>query len=561
MAILQAVNGPTPGEQYRIDGDEAILGRHPECHVVLDVAAVSRQHARIVRENNQFLLEDLGSRNGTYLNGERITGRQPLGQNDRIVICDRSFDFLHQSPSEMLAGPMPSDDPSMVLLVDDSSDRRTSSSVMSKLDVSSSFGSVQLSDRTEAKLAAMIEIAQNLGKALALDEVLAKLMDSLFRVFVQADRGFVVLETAQGQLVPMAVKHRREGEDRGVRISRTIVEQVMRDKEAILSADATSDSRFEMAESVADFHIRSMMCAPLLDSEGRSLGALQIDTVNQRHRFASSDLEVLASVAAQAGIAIDNAQLHQRALEQQAVEHDLQLARKVQQGLMPAAHPVMAGYHFFHFYEPAKQVGGDYYDYVPLPGGRLAVVLGDVSGKGVSAALLMAKLSGDVRYCLASEADLAAAVNRLNTTFAQGGSEDRFVTFVVAVLDPTGHRLTVVNAGHMPPLLRRCGGQVEEIGIDQTGLPLGVTDDYEYESYERSLESGDLLLVFTDGFSEAMDSAGNLYGIERLKKRVSEEAVNASELGEHVLADVRMFVGGHAQSDDMCLACFGRDEE
>ena len=149
---------------------------------------------------------------------------------------------------------------------------------------------------------------------------------------------------------------------------------------------------------------------------------------------------MLASVASQAAIAVDNAQLHENALKQQAVERDLELAHKVQRGLLPARPPQLAGYHFFDFYEPANQVGGDYYDYIELPGGRLAVVLADVSGKGVSAALLMAKLSGEVRYCLASEPTPAAAMNRINASFSRSGWDDRFVTFVLAVLDAEAAR-------------------------------------------------------------------------------------------------------------------------
>src|SRR5205085_1371889 len=144
-------------------------------------------------------------------------------------------------------------------------------------------------------------------------------------------------------------------------------------KEAILSADASTDQRFDQSESIADLRIRSVMCAPLVDNEGNALGVIQIDTGDQRHRFSQDDLDVLASVASQAAVAVDNAQLHEQALRQQAVERDLLLAHKVQRGLLPSQPPHIPGYHFFDFYEPANQVGGDYYDYIDLSGGRLAV--------------------------------------------------------------------------------------------------------------------------------------------------------------------------------------------
>ncbi len=141
------------------------------------------------------------------------------------------------------------------------------------------------------------------------------------------------------------------------------------------------------------------MCAPMINGEGMALGVIQVDTTDQRQRFSKDDLDLLASIAAQAGIAVDNAQMHENALKRQSLEQELMLAHKVQRGLLPAAPPRLTDYHFFDFYESANQVGGDYYDYVELPDNRLAVVLADVSGHGVSAALLMAKLSAEVRFC------------------------------------------------------------------------------------------------------------------------------------------------------------------
>ena len=182
-------------------------------------------------------------------------------------------------------------------------------------------------------------------------------------------------------------------------------------KQAILSADAASDERFEMSESIVDFRIRSMMCAPLITGEGNALGVIQIDTLDPRNRFNREDLDVLASVACQAAFAVENAQLHETALREQAIKRELAVAHEVQRGFLPAASPNLAGYDFFEFYESANALGGDYYDYVELSGGRLAVVLGDVSGKGISASLLMAKLSAEARFCLASEPTPAAAID------------------------------------------------------------------------------------------------------------------------------------------------------
>jgi serine phosphatase RsbU (regulator of sigma subunit)/pSer/pThr/pTyr-binding forkhead associated (FHA) protein len=562
MALLQMIRGTNPGQEFPLDRERAVLGRHPECDIVLDVGAISRQHAQILRVNNQFFVEDLKSRNGTFVNGQLIRGRHPLKDQDRVKICDLLFAF-HSGKPGAAGGKDPQsaadtslDNPAM--LVDDSDNPGTT--IMSTVDIQSSRTGVQLSVNADAKLKALLEITRNLGTAVSLDQVLKKVLDSLFKIFLQADRGFVVLYDAdRNALIPKAVKHRRADNEDTIRISRTIVGQVMTSKKAILSADAASDSRFDSSQSVADFRIRSMMCAPLVDSEGDALGVIQIDTLDQRSRFQADDLELLASVACQAAVAVENAQLHETAMRQQSLERDLELAHKVQQGILPSAPPQLPGYEFFDFYDPASQVGGDYFDYVPLPNSRFGVVLADVSGKGMPAALVVARLSSEARYSLASEATPALALDRLNQSFSRSGWEDRFVTLVLAVIDLQTHLVTIANAGHMPPLLRCKDHSVKPIGADEAGVPLGVDADVRYCQTELTLGPGEYLTIFTDGISEAMNSKQELFGLARLERLLNTKQVRgASALGAAILDDVKQFVGDHQQMDDMCLLCFGR---
>ena len=266
-------------------------------------------------------------------------------------------------------------------------------------------------------------------------------------------------------------------------------------------------------------------------------------------------------MASQAAFALENAQLHEAAMRQQQFEYDLQLAHKVQQGFLPSALPRLEGYDFFDFYEPANQVGGDYFDYVPLPGGRLAMILADVSGKGISAALLTAKLSSEARYCLASEPTPAAALSRLNAAFSASGWEDRFVTIIIAVLDPHTNQVCLVNGGHMAPFLRSMPTvKIEEVGADAAGVPIGVDHEYVYEQFVLDLRPGDSLTLFTDGFSEAMDAKNDLYGLTRLRDRLAARRKGVQQSEPGMLADVKTFVGQRSQSDDMCLVCFGRQK-
>lgn len=568
MAVLKSTNGPTPGQLYPLNQERIVIGRLPTCDIILELGVVSRQHVQILRVNGEYFVEDLGSRNGSFLNGQKIEGRLKLSENDELKIGDGLFRFHVAAPHAGTTGNL-SDAAAEALnalrvgvkfapVIEDDRGETPSSTIMSKIDASSGFSS-RVSVNPEAKLKALIEISKSLANSVSEDQVLNKILDSLFRVFPQADRGFIILrDSPTSPLVPKAVKYRRKDQDDTVRVSRTIVNQVMESKQAILSADAASDSRFAMSESIADFRIRSMMCAPLINSDGRAFGIMQIDTLDQRSRFQDDDLDILVSVAAQAAFSIENALLHQQAVLQESLKRDLAVARQVQQGFLPRQSPNVPGYEFFHFYEPASQVGGDFFDYILLPGNRLAVIVADVSGKGVQAALLMAKVTSEARYQLVTTQEPREAVSGLSRAFNSYGWSERFVTFVMTVVDYKRNEAVLVNAGHMAPMLRHRDGRVEEVAEQITGLPLGIDPDWEYEEYRFSLQPGDIITSFTDGFSEAENVKRELYGMERLLKQVQAPTKGVTELGQRILADVKQHASGHRQSDDMCLVVFGR---
>jgi phosphoserine phosphatase RsbU/P len=257
---------------------------------------------------------------------------------------------------------------------------------------------------------------------------------------------------------------------------------------------------------------------------------------------------------------------HSRELElaQERFKLDLELSREVQRGFLPRELPEVAGYEFFAHYESAYEVGGDYYDFILLPKQRVAMMLGDVAGKGVAAALLMAKLSADARSCMLTERDPAAAFNKLNSLMNQSGvAGGRFVTLVAAILDPLSHTVTVVNAGHPAPLVYdRVNRTVKEATgeTDSTGVPLGVLDKFEYSSRQLALEPGDSILAFTDGVIEAM----NVDDVQLEKKGVYA-AVEGGDyspraLGEQVVNVVSQFTAGRSQHDDIAMVGFGRSE-
>ena len=550
MPLLTTENGPNPGRQYKLETGTTVIGRHPECDVVVDVGAVSRHHAQVMEIGGQFYLEDLNSRNGTFVNGDPVSGRHRLEFGDRIQVCDVNFRFRD------VIMPMTMDDEASSVLITEFP--KDSSRIMSRLDVlGGASGSVAIATTPEAKLKALIDISRSLSKSLSIEEVLPTVLDSLFRIFVQADRGFVILPNDEGTLIPRHTKLRRGDDDKLIRISKTIVDQVVESKQALLSTDTMDDQRFALSESIADFRIRSFICAPLLDSESNVLGVIQLDSLDHRNRFKPEDLDLLASVAGQAGIAVENANLHDEVVQMRVLERDMELASQVQQSFLPQNAPKPDRYEFTHYYQPADKVGGDYYDYVSLPDGRIAVVLADVVGHGMAASLQTAQLSAALKFSLATNTDPAAAINELNQTLSEGSLPGRFITFCMLVFHPECSKMTIVNAGHMPPLLIRGNEEPHELGKEVRQFPLLIVDDHEYESVEVDLQDGDRVVMYTDGINESINASDELYGVERLVAQV-RGSQSGVELTERLIDDVRHFAGGVPQKDDMCLVCCTR---
>lgn len=558
MAFLSTQIDDRGMERFELGPDETSIGRHPECDIVVDAGAVSRYHAKVVRQGDDFLVEDSGSRNGTFLNGQLLTAAQALQEGDRVRISDVELMFHREATPEFVRGgsEMTFDGSSFgIVMVDD---HETKSAPGTKVEFRASESGLKMTATAEAKLAALTQINRNLTGALALDDVLPKILESLFDIFPAADRGFVVMENADAVLIPKWVKLRyQRDETETVRISRTIIRRAMQSGEALMSFDAMDDSRFDSSESIADFSIRSLICAPLLDDRGNAIGALQIDSTRGRGQFREEDIDLLAGVAAQAGILVNNARMHEQALRQQEVEQDLKLATEVQQAFLPQRPPVAEGFRVRSFYRAAHHIGGDYFDYIHLPDGRVAIIVADVVGHGVAAAMYMAKLSAECRFCLASDRDYGKAIGRLNDRMSRLHVE-RFVTLLVLVIDPERDVVTVVNAGHMPPILRRSAdGKLSEPGDDRSGLPIAIDEGMDYSPVEFPMGRGDVAVLYTDGLNEAMDSGDHEFGIEKIRNLVAKGG-HADAVKDRIVASVFDHIGQAVPVDDMCLVVVER---
>ncbi len=559
MAFLSQNLDGTPGQRYTLDGQSLMIGRHPECDIVVDAGAVSRHHAKIVRRGNDFFVEDAGSRNGTFLNNQLLTAPQMLREGDCVRISDVDLIFHRDETPEFAQGAAQMTFAGSnfgIMMTDENETEQLSGS---KVEYRSSHDGLTMAATPEAKLAALMKINSNLTGALALDDVLPKVLESLFDIFPAADRGFVVMKQGEA-LVPRWVKTRkRQDETETFRISRTIIKKVMESREAILSLDASSDDRFDSSQSIADFSIRSMICAPLCDGDGIAFGALQIDSTQGRGQFRDDDVDLLRGVAAQAGIVINNARMHEQALVQKEVEQDLKLATEVQAAFLPKSFPAGVGYRVSSYYQAANHIGGDYYDYIHLADGRVAIVVADVVGHGVAAAMFMAKLSAETRFCLASEPDVAIAIGRLNAEMCSLQVE-RFISFLLVVVDPTSETATIVNAGHMAPIVRRVAdGSIFEPGEEESGLPIAIDDSFTYESVQVKIEVGDLAVMYTDGINEAMDANDVEFGMDRMRA-LTKQLGDADKVRDRIIDSVWKHVGDGIQFDDMCLVVLERIE-
>jgi serine phosphatase RsbU (regulator of sigma subunit) len=564
MATLEVLS---EGKKYELKEGQNLIGRLPDCPIPISHPTASGRHAVIHGEGGKFVLEDIGSRNGTFVNEQRIAGRVKLSHDDAIRFGQASARFLDPARAQAAAAVPGAAGPATVANLQAEEDlgagkvdlrEEVTATITGEVAGAGRFGLLEVNP--EAKLKAVLEISNSLAGTLDLAALLPKILDSLFSIFKHADRGCILLKDERtGEMVPRAMRHRRKDEDSTVRLSRTIVGKVLSSKAGILSADAATDDAFSGSQSIADLKIRSMMCVPLLGLDSEPLGVLSIDSQNPLGQFTRDDLGILMTVAGQAALAYENARLVQSYADKQKQDAELEIARNVQRNLLPTELPTVEGYQFYASYDAAKAVGGDMYDCFRLPEGKICLSFGDVAGKGVPGALIMSRMASCVQSTVRHVHDVVEAMKAINDHMSDGKIEGKFVTFVLCIVDTRNHEVVLSNAGHASPIIRRASGSVERFDQDLAGPAIGMMEDYPFESETRKLEPGDMVVITTDGVEEAMNSNGDLYGSDRVLDLVKNGPAEAEKLGKLLLADVRRHAGGYPQSDDITIMTFGRN--
>jgi len=531
-------------ERYPLTGARVTIGRSRESDIFLPDQWLSRNHAAIELRPEGYFVNDLKSKNGTLLNGEPLQDWRRLRPGDIITLGEHTLTF---SPDASEEEEEPEPEGTRVFSVRELSDISTRPAI-DPVDL----------QRQNRVLTILSKAASELVVHRPLNELFDLVLDLLFEA-VAAERGAILLLEGTPPEPVIKASTSRQGEVL-TRISRTIARRAIEERVSLLIPNVLDDARFKSEDSILASGIRAAMCAPLWFSSGGEgkdsvIGLVYVDSLQHSHSFGEDDLRVLTALANVAAAKIENVRLLEESLEKRRMEEDMRMAAEIQTGLLPREAPDVPGYEVTGCNLPCRTVGGDYYDFV-TENDRLLIALGDVSGKGTGAALLMTVLRAAVRAHW-TEDSLGEAVAHINRTVCQNVPSNKFVTFFVATLDPPSGQLTYVNAGHNPPMLIRTNGEVEE--LHEGGMVLGLFEGISYEAGTISMRPADTLLAYSDGVTETWSTEGDEYGEDRLCAfAVENRALDTAALQAGILRDIVSFESDAGATDDRTLVLLRR---
>jgi serine phosphatase RsbU (regulator of sigma subunit)/pSer/pThr/pTyr-binding forkhead associated (FHA) protein len=547
----------TPDRKVRrvpLEADVITLGRaHTNDLCYPNDASLSRTHLRLERSGDSWTVVDLDSKNGTMLNGVRLVDRQTLHPGDRL-----SAGQLVITCSD----PAKDEDTNVVFVQSSGPELSESATVMTSLEgllsdeaavtVPPVPAAPEMDSRRQFQLPivrALIRAGRELAGHRPLEELFPLVLDQAIEA-VQAERG--VLMTLDGERLVARATH---GE--GFRISTTIRDRVLRDKESLLVRDVGQEEALLQQLSISEQQIHSLMAVPL-QTRDDVIGLIYVDSRLFVREFTPDDLNLLTVLANVAAIRIDHEQHRELQRQEQRRTRDLEQAAEIQRGILPARPPRIRGLDVAGHNAPCRTVGGDYYDFFRYPEGRLALVLADVAGKGMAAAMLMSNLQARVQLLMeAPPESLAALVDRLDRSISANCPPNRFITLFLCVVDPETGAVEYCNAGHNPALLVRSSGRVEM--LEAVGTVLGILPELGYEARTAELGPGELIAIYSDGVTEATGLDGEEFGLERLADLLaSKRSERASDIAEAVLDGLRSWCASEVAEDDVTLVVVRR---
>jgi serine phosphatase RsbU (regulator of sigma subunit)/pSer/pThr/pTyr-binding forkhead associated (FHA) protein len=554
MPSLVFLAGPIAGRRYKLSDGEYIIGRRSDCQIFVPDMRVSRQHARLWKDGEAWEIEDLGSNNGTFVNGIKVQAATPLRHDDEILIANNRIRV--ESRDTQSDSRPPEGQAVTIVNVGDAGPL-----IKSRVDSGSgsipivSSGMLSVADQRavrllERKLEALTQILQATAASDTSEALLQKLVDALLDLFPQAeDVGVLVEDERSGDLKVQCQRHRKQTFGGDLRVPGTIIQHVLIDGRGVLLGETADEN---------DEGVGTRMGAPLT-YHGVHYGVVYVES--KHSAFRQEDVDLLQTVATQAGLAMHATRVAAQLLSREKLERDLRVARQIQRSLLPANVPQVVGLDFAVHYEPAYQIGGDFYDFIWHDPSHLGLAVGDVAGKAISAALYMARLTSELRSRAAIARTPARLLRRVNQEISQLGDDGMFATLVYCIYDLENRSLVFTNAGHCVPLLRR-GDRVFPLQAERAHTPpLGVTPELEAGEARVQLHSGDMLLMVSDGILEARDSRGNDYGLSRLSRRIRTARGNVSDVIKAILADIDSHCGDQGQQgDDMTIVAMSIDQ-
>ena len=544
MSAIVILRGPESGRQFSIDEGRTTLGRNADCDVSLAGKQISRQHAHLYSQEGTYLLEDLGSSNGTFINSVRIAARTPCPLTERDTF--QIGPYLFGLRSDQASTPE-TPEPSLVV-------RETISAT--------SLNEKMFAEDAAAKLQVVLDIAQQLARTLEIDPLLDKLLEQLMKLLPQADRIMVIL-CEEDKLVLRAQRTLPGRDLSSLSFSRTIVKRALDEGIGMISEDLQSDQRYEPSHSIMSLDLHSILCVPLINLDGKRLGVIQADRFCKGFGFRVADLHLLTAIGMQVAIVLENVALHAEKLREERLMQELAMARDIQEGYLPEELEGFPGADFeiFGHVFPARQVAGDFYDFVRTPAGRLAFFIGDVSGKGMPAALFMVAVRTLCRHLVKEVERPGQLLAKLNAELADDNPTCMFVTLAHGLYDPATGRVLLASAGHPTPMLRRAAGAVEEIPL-KPGRLLGYSHEMlQFPEAHIQLAEGDTLCFFTDGLLEACTGKRlDMFGLERIRSLVSEftPARPLADCTDAAKLAVDRFTGAKELQDDLTLLMLRR---
>jgi len=561
MAELIVKYPDRAAEHFQIGRLRVTIGRSARNDLCIPDPFASRVHAEVRQQGDEYFLQDLGSANGTLYNGSIVETPMTLTRGGRIQIGETEIVF-NDGPFPLSSGATMITENSASIpeaTIALSSAERTTSGLFEQIEGARTQSEESAAHRP-AKQSDLLALISKVGVALLasvdLNETLEQIVSLVFEA-VPADRCMVMMRDEKSPDLKVAVARLRDrvGEVGEIRISRSVIEEVVTNGKAVLTSDAQADPRFA-GGTVMLQGVRSVLAVPL--GVGQNVfGIIYADSPLAEGRFTEDHLKVLTTLASVAAIRVENARLAEEQLERERLERELQVASEIQQRFQPASAPQVAGYELQGISFPCYEIGGDYYDFIEREDGKLIVALGDVSGKGTAAALLMSSLHAAIHAQADNHGSLVKTIGAVNRYLVESIPPNRFVTLFYAELDPKSGALAFLNAGHNPPLIVHSGGTMEQLAAG--GLPLGIMTNADFREGRTKLHPGDVLVIYSDGVSEAVNPGGEEFGPTRLYEVVARNLdSSAAGIRDRIEAALTKFCQGEPAADDITLVIVKR---